>query len=333
MRLFVSVTGGGTKFISDFMAVPGASSTIVGANIPYNQAVFDKLAGKPDSYSSSEAALKLAVYSHNESLDNSGIGAVFSLAKENERVNRTHSGRIALHNKDKTRLFKAQWEQGWSRGQEEQFCSDLLLDFTANEINLKHEYNKPPGFTFSEKTQNSGIYSILNTPNQIVKHNITTNNGVFFPGSFNPWHDGHQTISNIAENYFNTEVIREISIKNVDKPMLDWISIHERVNKQGNIPFIISNTSKFVDKLEVLKKHFNNVTFVVGADTWRRVLSPLYNTPQDLENLKTVNFMAFGRDNEDIPDAPNLIKYKEALSLNIPLSSSNIRKSACNITR
>jgi len=91
-----------------------------------------------------------------------------------------------------------------------------------------------------------------------------------FPGSFNPIHEGHLEMIDIAEKRLGSRVALEISIQNVGKPPLDYIELEyrlkeiEKARPQQAVWF--TQTPLFEDKSD----SFGGSTFVVGADTLRR---------------------------------------------------------------
>lgn len=90
----------------------------------------------------------------------------------------------------------------------------------------------------------------------------------------------------------------ELSIANVDKPMLDYTSIERRLTQFSDKPLWLTALPTFREKAEA----FPGVTFVVGADTIVRIAAPRYylNTADRNDALKTfvkqgVQFLVFGR--------------------------------------
>jgi nicotinic acid mononucleotide adenylyltransferase/nicotinamide mononucleotide (NMN) deamidase PncC len=95
-----------------------------------------------------------------------------------------------------------------------------------------------------------------------------------FPGAFNPLHAGHLQMAAIAESILGKPVEFEISIENVDKPPLDFTSMAERLARFQIPPNALwfTRAPTFVRKAEL----FPGATFIVGADTIRRIAEPRY---------------------------------------------------------
>jgi hypothetical protein len=96
---------------------------------------------------------------------------------------------------------------------------------------------------------------------------------VIMPGAFNPMHDGHRRMIQIAQEMLKQPAVPEFSIINVDKPPLDFIEIERRLAQfPGDQAVYLSRAATFEDKSRL----FGATTFVVGVDTLRRIASPQY---------------------------------------------------------
>ncbi len=91
-----------------------------------------------------------------------------------------------------------------------------------------------------------------------------------FSGSFNPVHDGHLGMIEMAEKRLGSHVALEMSVQNVDKPPLDYIELQYRLEEIAKArpeqAVWLTQTPLFENKAEL----FRGATFVVGADTLRR---------------------------------------------------------------
>jgi hypothetical protein len=91
-------------------------------------------------------------------------------------------------------------------------------------------------------------------------------------GAFHPLHFGHHQLREVAERLLGGPVYYEISIRNVDKPTLDFLSIERRRAQFVDVPLALTAAPTFAEKAVVLP----GVTFVVGVDTAERIVQPRY---------------------------------------------------------
>ena len=96
---------------------------------------------------------------------------------------------------------------------------------------------------------------------------------VVFPGAFDPLHAGHRRMAEIAAEVLGLPVAMEISIINVDKPALDYLEIARRLRQFPPEQAVwLTPPATFEDKSRL----FPAATFIVGADTLRRIVDPRY---------------------------------------------------------
>jgi nicotinic acid mononucleotide adenylyltransferase len=93
-----------------------------------------------------------------------------------------------------------------------------------------------------------------------------------FPGSFDPLHEGHRLMARIAEEIAERPLDWELSIRNVDKPVLDYLELRERTARFAGERLWLTHSATFLEKLDV----FPESTFVMGADTYVRLGDPRY---------------------------------------------------------
>jgi hypothetical protein len=93
------------------------------------------------------------------------------------------------------------------------------------------------------------------------------------PGSFNPLHEGHRRLAEVATRRLGRPVAFELSVLNVDKPPLDEDEVRRRVDQFIGVgPLYLTRAPEFQKKGEL----FPGAVFVVGADTALRIISPRY---------------------------------------------------------
>jgi nicotinic acid mononucleotide adenylyltransferase len=98
---------------------------------------------------------------------------------------------------------------------------------------------------------------------------------VLFPGSFNPVHEGHVLLAQVAEELRQQPLAFEISVTNVDKLPLTGETVRHRLAQFAwKSPVELTRAPTFVEKSRL----FPGTTFVVGADTAERLFGPIMAT-------------------------------------------------------
>lgn len=362
---YIAATGGGTSFIGEFLKIPGGSKCIVGGHIPYAvEATNAFIGGKLDKYSDGNAARRLAVASYeyctklNFPTDKCvGIGVACSLVKRDERYDRKHVSNVAIHTDEFTLSVEIEFKKIPPDDYEHirEFEETATNIFTLDVLNylFVENANKPINknqlitvindqfdeligafFTITgtiefNRLRNTDLYcdSI-----EYIKKNDTL---VIYPGSYNPLHDAHREIYNLAHKITQLPVFYELSVTNSYKPSMDYVDLENRYKQFNTVNWlnavILTKAPRFVDKVNLLKKHFNpkEIIIVVGADTWERVYDAAAHKNGDIKFFEdnNVKFLVFGRNAEiKNQDSVLFIKNDLALNYNNNISSTAIRK-------
>lgn len=284
----MAVTGGGSRAISDLLSEPGASRTVLEATVPYSAAAMAAWLGSPPEQYCSEptaravaaAALERArVYLPEELETLIGLGCTASLASDRPKrgehrvhvawhtVRGTESQSLVLHKDARARL------------EEERICAALVLSALAAASGLADRVRIPllegENITTTYQHARDGWTDLAlgqcdRTPAEATLARPPT--GAVFPGAFHPIHPGHRTMLQIAAGMLGEPIALEISVLNVDKPPLDFIEIEQRLRGLESRPVWLTRAPTFVEKARV----FPGATFIVGADTIRRIADPKY---------------------------------------------------------
>lgn len=93
-------------------------------------------------------------------------------------------------------------------------------------------------------------------------------------GSFNPFHEGHRRMLAAAERVAGGPACYEISIHNVDKPVLPRPEFEKRAAQftSGVGSLIVTAAPRFTEKSSILP----GATFVIGFDTYIRLMNSKY---------------------------------------------------------
>lgn len=144
-----------------------------------------------------------------------------------------------------------------------------------------------------------------------------------FSGSFDPCHKNHVFMANCASKKYNAPVHFEISLTNVDKPPIDFISLNQRLDslrKYKDEAFMggvyLTNAPLFLQKADL----FPNSTFIIGADTFNRLFDAKYydgtvDTPTIVRHFKekNVRFMVFRRKSVEMSINPEVLDFCEII--------------------
>jgi hypothetical protein len=89
-------------------------------------------------------------------------------------------------------------------------------------------------------------------------------------GSFNPLHEGHRGLANVAGRRLGVPVAFELTVINADKPPLDPADVMQRITQFVGIARIwLTRSPTFAEKARL----FPGTTFVVGVDTAERIVA------------------------------------------------------------
>src|SRR5439155_608377 len=96
---------------------------------------------------------------------------------------------------------------------------------------------------------------------------------VLMPGAFNPVHEGHWRLAAAAAEIAGQPVAFELSVTNVDKPLLPAEEVRRRLRQfTWRAPVWLTRAPTFAEKALL----FGDVVFVIGADIAARIVAPRY---------------------------------------------------------
>lgn len=359
-KFVFAITGGGTIAISEFLKYGGASKNLVSAVVPYSQEAFDRYVGhKPEKYCSPEASRLLAVKAWQNCIEATktgpmaiGVGVTCSLTKNgSERPGRKHVAYITFHSEQTTKTVNLDLSNGkQTREEQEIYVANVILD----ELNYWYgvdDFDSLPRVGDRSWDVSSAIgLNVYGGKEKYLKmclkYGAVETKKLIYPGSFNPFHAGHAKVAEVASEILGLPVEFEISLTNFDKPMIDAISLRDRINSiSGKVPecvtnLYITNAPRFIDKAKI----FPGATFIIGQDTFERLVrikhfNEMAAWHSDVETIRRsgCGFLVFPR--TDIGTVDKLIKLHEGIinATSVPwelvkdtahMSSTQIRKEA-----
>lgn len=298
-KLVVIATGGGSPAIPHLLTTPGASRVVLEALVPYARAAVDRLLGGPqESYCSPATARRLAAAAWQRAASlaaaepqgsaaaEQAIGLAISASLRTTRPKQgSHRICVAVQTASATQVAEVVLEKdARSRPEEEWLAAALALDVLIDACRLPgHAPGPLPGLRAGETITRdrmdapgawrdllAGTRAVVAVPEAADERPPA--GSLVFPGSFNPLHEGHRLMGRIAEEIAERPLAYEISIVNVDKPLLDFIELRDRAAQFAGQRLWLTRAATFVEKLAV----FPEATFVMGADTYARLADPRY---------------------------------------------------------
>ncbi|MFM7207308.1 MAG: CinA family protein [Planctomycetaceae bacterium] len=335
-RLVVVCTGGGSAMIPHLVTSPGASAVVLDAEVPYARQAVDRLLGGPqESYCSVKTARRLAAaaWQRATQVDTAEAGsaaavgvAITGSLKTTTPKRGRHRVCAAVQTLEATHQAELELERdARTRADEELVAATLGFDVLAHAVGLPDECRGRlaaillPG---ERVTRDSAVappawrdlYAGSRVAVAASGDDLPLAGGLVFPGSFDPLHEGHRLMARIAEEIAERPLAWEISVTNVDKPLLDHISIRDRAAQFPGQRLWLTRAARFVEKLAI----FPESTFVMGADTYERLADPRYyggSAAAATEAVETIaaragGLIVFGRSRDGV--------FEDAARLEVP---------------
>jgi hypothetical protein len=277
------ITGGGSLLLADLLSVPGASATVLDAQVPYSAARLAQVLGAPPEQAASAAtASDLATVAFERALDLArdevppdrlfGLGITASLRTRVPKQG-DHRAHVALQ----TVAASQRWHLALVKGartrlQEERLLRDVALSALAAGLPLDERppvaVRPPDGLTAVAMHASRDWQDLMLRRVPAVAVGPPSRPALLYPGAFNPLHDGHRAIAAHAKRRTGLDVAFELCANNVDKPRLNYLALHERLSQfDAGTPVWVTNLPTFREKA----RYFPGVTFLAGVDTMARI--------------------------------------------------------------
>jgi len=322
-RLVLVTAGGGSGTIARLLETPGASRTVLEAQVPYSVESLAAFLGTTVSQSCVPRTARamgmvafqrcLQLTSSDGSIDPAsgtlaGVACSASLASERPKrgAHRTH---VAIQTVESTTTTSLVLNKGSrSRVEEEQLITRLILNQIADICGIEQRLDL--SLFEGEQLQQSRsdgkpdwrklLLGDIDASCEGTAAGEELTSDTIFPGAFNPLHAGHRKMADMAKWILGSTVEYEISVTNVEKPPLDYAEIRARIAQFPSQQVVwLTRAPTFVEKSAI----FPQTTFVVGIDTIRRIAEPRYYGGQRQAFDKAIRqiadrgcrFLVFGR--------------------------------------
>jgi nicotinamide mononucleotide (NMN) deamidase PncC len=296
LRFVMITAGGGSAAIPALVALPGASAVVLEAIIPSARQATDALLGGPqESYCSSRTARRLAMAAwercrqHGAEIGAAvGVACTASLATTVPKRG-DHRIVVAVQTLGETSVATLGLVKGArSRSEEETIAAAFILArietiFGSSALAEERFASllRPGEGMVVDRTPAPGAWQAILAGTSGRVRLAGPDGGLWpaqpgreaiFPGSFDPLHDGHRAMARIGARITGLPVAYELSIRNVEKPALDFLEIAARAESFAGAEAWLTSAPTFVEKLAL----FPAAPFVVGADTFVRLGNPRY---------------------------------------------------------
>src|SRR5262245_27369270 len=238
VKYVLAVTGGGATAVAHLLSVPGASRTVLEVIVPYSEhALGDFLGYRPEHFCSAETAREMARRACERARwlapgqAVAGFGCTASLATDRPKRG-DHRLHIGIQTAERVLLHSLTLAKGArDREAEEAVLDAVLLNSLAEAFGLAERLpiSLLPGEVVNAESEPFGgvLAGFLRGEFNAICMDVdgrpradAPKPGALLPGSFNPIHDGHWKLAEVAGRRLGTAVAFELSVTNVDKPPL-----------------------------------------------------------------------------------------------------------------
>ena len=306
--LAVACTGGGSQLATWLLNHPGASRAVVDVQIPYHQKALDDYIGATGPFRvDAETARLMSLRAYRRCVEFAGggpaigLGCTAALATNRDRRGEDRAFIVVRADAEydccqllfpKGKASREEQEEVLSKAALRQLVRALMCSDDAGlDVHPVAEghCSRLPVVDGIESLLEGGVATVLLERDGGIGLPEQPNPGVVFPGSFNPLHRGHEELATAVRRRLDQEVYLELSVSNVDKPLLPYASVLERLDGlKGRFPVLVTRAATFREKGRL----FPGTCFVMGYDTAERLLDPRYYPKGKAGVVATLQFFA-----------------------------------------
>lgn len=316
------VTGAGTRALAWLLGEAGASRTVIDAQVPYARPALDEYVGSSaGQHVSAGEAIKIAEAAYWRGLRLNalarpgeiggrpvlGLGCTAAVATDRPKRGE-HRAHVAVRAAGCQSVLSLILDKGArDRDGEEEVVSRMVVNALARACGIEREL--PLDLQPSETVQTTGgrvddpLSSVVSSESSLVtverdgrQSRDAPVGAAVLAGSFNPLHEGHRRLADVAREMTGRRAVFEISVTNVEKPPLELAQLEARIAQfRGNATVVVTRAPTFVEKSALLR----DAIFVVGHDTAARLFDdrfyPPHDSASDPEGVGTASSAAMAR--------------------------------------
>ena len=320
----VAVAGAGSQAVAWLFDVAGASRTMLEVVVPYGRlSMIDFVGHEPAQFVSEDAARSMAEAAYKRAVrlnegDSPVVGLACTATIATDRVKRgEHRCHVATWDESGSTSYNLRLNKGLrDRAGEEELVSRLVVSALAQACGIEDQLQ----LDLSDGDQL--LVQYLAHPNPLMRLLSGEAGAVtahpdgrltleapscagLLPGSFRPFHYGHEQLARAAEQILGGEVVFELSVLNVDKPPLEETEVRQRLTQfAGKATVVLTRAETFRKKADL----FPGCTFVIGWDTAVRLVAPRYYGGEESAMLTALaeiwaagcRFLVAGREEDGI---------------------------------
>jgi Cytidylyltransferase-like len=292
-KAVLAITGGGSGAVGELLRVPGGSRLLIEAQIPYDALALAAFLGfAPAQACSSDTAIAMAQTARARAArlmpagtNLVGLGATAALVSDRPRKGE-HRFHIAFANAAGIADCTCVMAKGRrDRAAEEDLVSRAIVLWLARACGIAAP--SPQSLIDADEHYAETVVAAVDTIDRLLAGELdrvtvqpdgqmmlsAPRPRLLFPGSFNPLHEGHLLLAQVAEELTQQPLAFEISVTNVDKPPLAGETVRHRLAQFAwKAPVELTRAPTFLEKSRL----FPGTTFVIGADTAERLVAPKY---------------------------------------------------------
>jgi hypothetical protein len=352
----ITFAGAGSQALWWLHGVAGSSRTIVEALDCYSPASMQSHIGyMPAQFVSQQTAIDMAKSAYTRAIDlgytNYPIGLACTATIATDRIKKgEHGCWVAVCDGQFVHSYGLILQKGLrNRMGEEALISEVMIQALALHVGVHPQVT----LTLAPDEQLDQLHTVYDDAlsqllvgqHAVIEYTHPTyharaiHNATILSGSFNPLHDGHRALLHTAVSVTNKPGHFELSVINVDKPIIPYHMVRQRAMQFSKPSLVLSRAPRFIDKAQLMP----GSTFVLGYDTAIRLLDRKYYVNRNIDDMfhqianTGCSFLVAGRRMEgqafqlfDVGSVPqrwrHLFETLDEATFRYDISSSQIRQ-------